>query len=280
MTRRERAYYRRSILYWIVLLPLTAVTLFPFAVMVSTALKPRAEIFAYPPHWIPSHLAWKNFAGMWAVSHFGQALMNSAYVSILSVLLTLLIGIPAAYALFRFKVRGLGGFRIYLLITQMVSPIVLVIGLFRVFAMLGWIDSRTPLIITYAAFNAAFTILMLQIYFMTIPAELEEAAWIDGATRLRTIRSIFLPLATPAVAVTALFTLVNVWNEFVIALTLLRSSSNYTLPLKVFALASNLYEVNWNETMAAVLLATVPPVIVFIWLQRYLISGMAAGAIK
>jgi multiple sugar transport system permease protein len=280
MTRRRRAYYRRSILYWIILLPLTAVTLFPFAVMVSTGLKPSNEIFSYPPHWIPSHLAWKNFVGVWTVSHFGQALMNSLYVSILSVTLTLVIGVPAAYAMFRFRVRVLGGFRIYLLITQMVSPIVLVIGLFRVFAVLGWIDTKTPLIITYAAFNAAFTILMLQIYFMTIPRELEEAAWIDGATRLRTIGSIFLPLATPAVVVTALFTLVNVWNEFVIALTLLRSSSNYTLPLKVFALASNLYEVDWNYTMAAVLLATVPPVIVFIWLQRYLISGIASGAIK
>lgn len=280
MTRRQRAYYRRSIIYWIVLLPLVVVTLFPFAVMLSTALKPADEIFAYPPRWIPGHLAWKNFVEMWTVSHFGQALFNSVYVSVASVLLTLVIGIPAAYALFRFKARGIGSFRIFLLITQMIAPIVLVIGLFRIFAAIGLIDSKTPLIITYAAFNAAFTILMLEIYFMTIPRELEEAAWIDGATRLRTIRSIFLPLATPAVVVTALFTLVNVWNEFVIALTLLRSSANYTLPLKVFALASNLYEVNWNTTMAAVLLATAPPVIVFIWLQRYLISGLASGAIK
>jgi multiple sugar transport system permease protein len=280
MTRRRLAYYRRSIMYWVLLLPIVAVTLFPFAVMVSTALKPANEIFSYPPHWIPSRLAWNNFIGMWTESQFGQALINSIYVSILSVLLTLAIGVPSAYALFRFKTRGLGGFRVYLLITQMVSPIVLVIGLFRVFAVLGWVDARAPLIITYGAFNAAFTILMLHIYFMTIPQELEEAAWIDGATRLRTIGSVFLPLATPAVAVTALFTLLNVWNEFVIALTLLRSSSNYTLPLKVFALASNLYEVDWNYTMAAVLLATVPAAIVFFWVQRYLISGMASGAIK
>ena len=256
------------------------ITLFPFAVMLSTALKPRDEIFAFPPRWLPSHLAWHNFSDMWTQTQFGGALANTVYVSVLSVALTLLIGTPAAYALFRFQFRGRGAFRIYLLITQMVSPIVLVLGLFRVFVALGWIDTESPLIITYAAFSAAFTVVMLQSYFSTIPLELEEAAWIDGASRLRTIFSIFLPLARPAVAVTAIVILVNVWNEFVIALTLLRSSANYTVQLKVFTLASSLYEVEWHHTMAAVLVATVPVAIAFIWLQRYLISGMAAGALK
>lgn len=280
MTRRMRAYYRRSLLYWIVLLPLVAITLFPFAVMLSTALKPRDEIFAFPPRWLPSRLAWQNFSDMWTQSEFGTALGNTVYVSVLSMLLTLAIGVPAAYALFRFQFRGRGAFRIYLLITQMVSPIVLVLGLFRVFVQLGWIDTESPLILTYAAFNAAFTVVMLQSYFSTIPLELEEAAWIDGASRLRTIFSIFMPLARPAVAVTAIVILVNVWNEFVIALTLLRSSANYTLQLKVFTLASSLYEVEWHHTMAAVLVATVPVAIAFAWLQRYLISGAAVGALK
>ena len=280
MTRSRKLYYRRSVLYWLALLPLVVITLFPFAVMVSTALKPSDEIFAFPPRWLPSHLAWHNFVGMWTESDLGHALLNTMFVSLFSVALTLVIGMPAAYALFRYRFRGSNPFRIYLLMTQMVSPIVLVLGLFRVFVGLGLVDTLTPLIITYAAFNLAFTIVMLQSYFVTIPLELEEAAWIDGASWLRTVISIFLPLALPAVVVTAFFTLVNVWNEFVVALTLLRSDSNYTLQLKVFALASDLYEVEWHYTMAAILVATIPMVLIFSWLQRYLISGMSTGAVK
>jgi multiple sugar transport system permease protein len=280
MRTGTRSYWRRSILFWIVLMPLAVINIFPFAVMFATAIKPRDEIFAYPPRWLPTRFAWENFVDMWTQSQFGRALWNSIAITTLSVLLTLAVGVPAAYALFRFQFRGRGPYRIFLLVTQMVSPIVLVLGLFRLFVQVGWIDSQMPLVITYSAFNLAFTIIMLQSYFATIPLELEEAAWIDGASRLRTVVSIFLPLALPALAVTATFTFVNVWNEFVIALTLLRSQENFTLQLKVFALASSLYDVEWHHTMAAILVATIPVTIVFLWLQRYLIRGIASGAVK
>lgn len=280
MTPKARRRLWKSILYWLILAPLAVINLFPFAVVLATALKPADEVFANPPGWMASRFAWENFGDMWAEVRFGNALMNSVQVSVLSVALTLVVGIPAAYALFRFQFKGRDTYRRFLLITQMVSPIVLVLGLFRLFVYFGWIDTHIPLIVTYAAFNLAFTIIMLESYFATIPQELEEAAWIDGATRLQTIVRIFLPLALPAVLITATFTFVNVWNEFVIALTLLRSHENYTLPINVFAQASNLYVIAWHHVMAAVLLATLPVTIVFIWLQRYLIRGMSIGAIK
>ncbi len=280
MSRKSRVRLGKTILYWVILAPLTVINIFPFAVVLATALKPGDEIFANPPGWLASRFAWNNFADMWREARFGGALLNSLQVSALSVLLTLAIGIPAAYAMFRFRFRGRDTYRRFLLITQMVSPIVLVLGLFRLFVQFGWVDTLMPLIVIYAAFNLAFTVIMLESYFATIPLELEEAAWVDGATRRQTIVKIFLPLALPAVLITATFAFVNVWNEFVIALTLLRSAENYTLPLNVFALASNLYVIAWHHVMAAVLLATLPVTIVFIWLQRYLIRGMSTGAIK
>ncbi len=270
----------RSILYWVLLSPLVVVILFPFAVMFVTAVRPREELFTYPPTWTFSQFRWINFVEMWDKVNFGGALVNSLFVSVLSTLFALALGIPAAYALSRYRFRGKGLYRQFLLITQMMSPIVLVLGLFRLIVALGLVDSPYALIFTYTAFNLAFTIWMLQNYFNTIPIELEEAAGIDGASSLVILFRIFLPLATPAIVVTAIFSFVNSWNEFVLALTMLRSSDNYTLPVMVFAQVGGRYQVEWHHVMAATLLATVPVAIVFSWLQRYLLRGMALGAVK
>jgi len=271
---------RKSILCWLALSPLLVVIVFPFAVMFFTAVKPRDELFVFPPRWLPSRFVWSNFTDMWVATGFGQALVNSLYVAIVSTVLALVIGIPAAYALSRYRFGGKGLYRQFLLITQMVSPMVLVLGLFRLMVALGVVDSLNPLVVTYGAFNLAFTIMMLQNYFDTIAVDLEEAAWIDGATRLQSLLRIFLPLAVPAMVVTALFTFINAWNEFVLALTLLRTSDNYTLPVQVFSLVAGRYQIEWHHVMAATLLATVPVAIVFAWLQRYLIRGMSLGSIK
>lgn len=271
---------RKSILCWLALSPLLVVIVFPFAVMFFTAVKPRDELFVFPPRWLPSRFVWSNFTDMWVATGFGQALINSLYVAIVSTVLALVIGIPAAYALSRYRFGGKGLYRQFLLITQMVSPMVLVLGLFRLMVALGVVDSLNPLVVTYGAFNLAFTIMMLQNYFDTIAVDLEEAAWIDGATRLQSLLRIFLPLAVPAMVVTALFTFINAWNEFVLALTLLRTSDNYTLPVQVFSLVAGRYQIEWHHVMAATLLATVPVAIVFAWLQRYLIRGMSLGSIK
>lgn len=270
----------RSLVCWLLLLPLIAVNLFPFAVMLSTALRPRDEIFINPQRWLPSRFAWENFSDMWTSVDYGAAVMNSAYVACFSVLFVLAVGIPSAYAMSRYYFRWKGKYQLFLLITQMVSPIVLVLGLFRLFVGLGWIDSLNPVIIVVAAFNLAFTVMMLFNYFSTIPRDIEEAAWLDGATGPVALLRIFLPLALPALSVTAMFTFVEVWNEFVITLTLLRTSEQFTLPLEVHALASNLYELKWHHIMAAVLVATLPVTAVFMWLQRYLAQGMASGAVK
>lgn len=282
MNRRK---LRRSVWCWLVLAPLLVLTLLPFAVMLSTALKPHAEVLAWPPRWVPSRLAWENFSDMWTTVGFGSAAMNSLLISIGATGLALLVAVPAAYALSRVAFRGRGAYRQFLLVTQMLSPILLVLGLFRMAASIPFgdgtlADTRLAVVLIYSAFNLAFTVWMLASYFATIPRDLEEAAWIDGAGPVRTVVRIFVPLAMPAIAVTGIVTFVANWNEFNVALTILRDPSRLTLPLRVVNLVAGRYAVEWNQVMAATLVATVPVAVMFTLLQRYLVGGLTLGAVK
>ena len=276
---------KRSILSWLVLSPLIGITLLPFAVMISTALKPHEEVLAYPPTWFPKRIAWENFIDMWDTIGFGQAAFNSVFIAVSATVLALIIAVPAAYAMSRLPMKGRGAYRQFLLVTQMLSPILLVLGLFRMAAAIPlgegtMADTRLGVIIVYATYHLAFAVWMLASYFATIPADLEEAAWIDGATRGRAVLSVFLPLALPAIAVTGIVTFVASWNEFTVALTLLRDPSRLTLPLKVVNLVAGRYAVEWNQVMAATLLATLPVAVLFSLLQRYLVTGLTLGAVK
>ena len=271
---------KRSLGIWVLLSPLLLVNLFPFAVMISTALTPSDQVVSNGGKWIPDRIAWENFREMWAAIKFGKALANSLFVSCTTTFLTILISVPAAYAMVRLPFKGSSAFRMFLLVTQMFSPIVLVIGLFSLMVSLGLLDSMLALSVLYCCFHIAIGIWMLQGYFGSIPIELEHAAWLEGAGKVRTIRTVFLPLAMPAIAVTSLFTFIGAWNEYALALALLRSAEHYTLPLRIAALTGGRYEIEWHYVMAATFVATIPVSIIFMWLQRHLIAGMAGGAVK
>ncbi|MDR7007530.1 carbohydrate ABC transporter permease [Paraburkholderia strydomiana] len=276
---------KRSLWCWLALSPLVVVVLFPFAVMLFTALKPASEIFVYPARWLPVHWQWSNFVDMWQAANFGVALRNSTVISLLSTLLALAASLPAAYALARFPFRGRGTYRQFLLVTQMLSPILLVVGLFRLAAMIPYgdgnlVDSKIGVIVSYAAFNIAFAVWMLSSYFQTVPRDLEESAWLEGCGRTKAVSKVFLPLAVPAIVVTAIFTFINAWNEFAVVYTLIRSPENKTLTVQVTDMVAGKYVVEWHLVMAATLCATLPVSIVFAWLQRYLVKGLALGAVK
>lgn len=271
---------RRSIVYWLLLSPIVITTLFPFAVMISTAIRPRAEILVFPPVWWPKDIRLQNFPDMWRAVGFGPAMLNSALVSAGATVLCLLVAIPAAYATARMNFRGVRVYRHFLMGTQMLSPVVLVLGLFRLMVKLGLSDQLIALVICYATFNLAFAIWMLQAYFRTIPLEIEEAATMDGASMFQRLTQVFLPLAAPAVSVTAVFVFIYCWNEFVLALTLLRSTEKFTLTFQIFSLVGGRYSIEWDNVMAATLVATAPVAIVFALLQRYLVNGLTLGAVK
>lgn len=275
----------RSVACWLVLAPLIAIVLFPFAVMLSTALKPTQEVLEFPPRWIPRHLDWGSFAAMWQAADFGTAVLNSLAISIGATLLALVVSIPAAYAVSRLAFAAKGPYRRFLLMTQMLPPVLLVLGLFRMAAAVPFgdgtlVNTRIVVVVIYAAFNIAFAVWMLSAYFAAIPRDLEEAAWIDGCSKPRAVLSVFLPMAVPAIAVTAMVSFVSGWNEFVVALTMLRSPEKQTITLSVVNLVAGRYSIEWNQVMAATLVATVPVAVLFACAQRYLVQGLTLGGVK
>lgn len=271
---------KKSLVCWALLSPFLLVVLFPYATMLSTSLKQKDEIFTFDRTWLPRELYLGNFTELLFEKGFGRALANSLAISIGATVLSLAVAIPAAYALTRMRVPAKGALTNYLLITQMISPIVLIVGLFRMFAYFGLVNSLLSVIIAHSAFFMAFAVWMLQSYFATIPKDLEEAAWIDGAGRFSAFVRVFLPLCLPGIVVTAIFTFVNSWNEYAMSLTLLRHVSQQTAPVQIAFLTGTLYQIEWHLIMAATLLASVPVAIVFASIQRYLIGGMALGGVK
>jgi multiple sugar transport system permease protein len=283
MNRRRKL--RRSVLCWAALCPLVALVLLPYAVMLSTALKTTPEVMSFPPRWLPRHWTLAGFRGVWTEAHLGVAIANSAIISGASALLALCFAAPAAYAVARLRFRGKPAYRLFLLVTQMLAPVLLILGLFRMAAAVPFgdgtlVNTRLGVILIYAAFQIAFSVWMLAASFAAIPQDIEEAAWIDGCGRARAVWHMFLPLAVPAVAVCAIVAFVAGWNEYVVALTMLRDPDKQTVTLQVVNLVAGRYSVEWNQAMAATFIATLPVAVVFACLQRYLVRGLTIGAIK
>jgi multiple sugar transport system permease protein len=253
--------------------------LFPYAVMALTALKPDAELVSIPPRLLPEHWTPANFIDVWDAAPIFQHLKVTLIVASVSTLLTVIAATPAAYYTARYDFAGRRAFMLLVLITQMFSPIALLIGLYREFLQIGLVDNYWALVITNAAFNLAFTIWILNAYFKNIPAELEQAAWMDGCTRMQALRRIVLPLAAPGIVTAVIFCFIAAWNEYVIALTLINTTENQPLTLGVTSFIG-LNETEWQYLFAASLIAIVPVVILFGLIERYLISGLTAGSLK
>ena len=253
--------------------------LFPYAVMLFTALKPDSELVTIPPRLLPQHWTPSNFVDVWDAAPLAQHLKVTLIVASVSTLLTVSAAAPAAYYTARHDFAGRKAFMLLVLITQMFSPIALLIGLYREFLQIGLVDNYWALVITNAAFNLAFTIWILNAYFKNIPAELEQAAWMDGCNRWQALWRIVMPLAAPGIVTAVIFCFIAAWNEYVIALTLINTTENQPLTLGVTSFIG-LNETQWQYLFAASLIAIVPVVILFGLIERYLISGLTAGSIK
>jgi len=191
----------------------------------------------------------------------------------------MLFAIPAGYALARLRFPGKHLFRQVLLVTQMFSPVVLIIGLFRFMSRVHLIDTDTSLVITYAALTLAFSVWFLAGYFESIPMEIEEAAMIDGCTRVGALVRVVLPMSKPALVAATVFAFIWSWNEFVIALTFISTPDNRTLPLGIYSFLGQ-YSVDWHYLMSAALIAGVPVLILFLLIEKHLVKGLTAGAVK
>jgi len=275
---RKKALF--SLFAWLMLSPLLILILFPYAVMISTALKPRTEIFIEHVQWLPQQVDFAALQYVITSPDFQKALWNSVVIASISGIVTLIVALPGAYALSRYQFSGKKIVRQILLIGQMISPIILVLGIFRLAVALGVINSVSGLAIILVAINTSFVTWILQNYFDTIPKELEEAAYLDGASVWRIMIQIFLPLALPALGVGLMFTFINAWNEFVLALTMLRDNETHTLPVYVYNLRAGFYVIEWNVVMAATFLTTIPIGLVCAFLQKSFVAGLSQGSEK
>jgi multiple sugar transport system permease protein len=261
------------------LLLLASLFLIPQLWLVSLALRSSAAVYEFPPRILPAHPTLENLGFVFAKTQVPMYLWNSAKLAFLAMAATLLVGVPAAFVLSRERFKGQGAVRNGLLVVQMVSPLVLLVPIYTVITALGLLDTHAGLALTYCALQLPFTIAVLAGFFDALPNALFEAARLDGASRMRTLTQVALPILGPGLAATAIFNLAAYWSEFGLALVLLDSQQRYTVPVGLFALQSG-YETEWQLVSAAALVGILPVMIMFVFLQRYFVSGLTAGAVK
>ncbi len=261
---------------------LTAITLllvFPFVWMVSTSLKNKNEMFSAAPTLLPKDVTFENYRSMWVDYNFAPYLKNSLIVAVSTTVISLLVSTFLAYGISRFKFRGRKVVFNLLILTQMFPLPLLIITIYVVFARIGLIDSRIGLVIAYCTFAIPFATMMLKSYFDGLPIELEEASAIDGCNPFATIFRVVIPLSAPSIAAMGLFSFILAWQEFMMSLTLIRSPALRTLPVGI-TLMVGFRDIMWGPLMAGTVVVTLPVVILFIYFQKYLITGMTMGAVK
>ncbi len=266
------------VLLYCALLGIAVLLLAPFAWLLSTALKAEsADLFAFPPQWIPDPIVWSNFAKAWDILPFMRYLYNTFYIAIATVAINLLLSSMTGFALARMHFRGRQFILYAVLATTMVPFQVLLIPLFIVTLKLGLVDSYAGVILPVAV--NAFGIFLLRQAFSTIPKDLEDAARIDGCSDWHIFSRIMIPLVKPALATLAAFTFVAQWNDFIWPLIVLKNRDLYTLQLGLASL-QGVFGVNWRYISAASIIALVPTVLFFLFTQRFFTKGMTAGAVK
>jgi multiple sugar transport system permease protein len=273
-SRTARAFQYVALLVYMVFLG------FPLVWMLSTSFKPPREMVEIHPTLIPHNPTLDNYVEAFTEQELGRAALNSLQVSLASAALTVLIALPAAYALARFKTKlgtaALG----WVLLSQLFPFVLLVIPLFLILRQVDLVNTHAGLILVYVVWALPFALWMLQGFVRNIPRELEEAAAVDGATRLQVLRRVVAPLLAPGVVATSLFAFISAWNEFFFALVLLKSPDLATLPVTLARFVGVEGIARLGPLAAGSLMATIPSLIFFAFLQRRLTSGSLAGAVK
>lgn len=267
------------LLVYVALAMAVMIALFPVFWMMSSSLKPGPELFARDMTLLPVNWTFDNYRNVWSNTNFPRYFWNSFQVAALSTLFSVIIATYAAYALARIRFRGRYAFGLLMLVTQMFPHILLVLPLFLIIQRIGLLNTHAALIVAYTAFSLPFTIWLLRGFFEAIPEELEEAAAIDGASQLTTLHRIVLPLAGPGLAAVVMFGFIRGWNEFLFALVFLQSRELFTLPIGLANFQEE-YTFRWDLIMAGAGIITLPVLLLFLLMQRFIVQGLLGGAVK
>ncbi len=279
LSARAIKYLRRAVLYILVILAVAWAVLPLFWVFISS-IKPDTETYAFEQTILPRRPTLENYITLFRVTRFGLWMKNSAIMSIATTLLVISLSATAAYAMSRFRFRLFELFGRITLLAYMVPPIILVVPMFFVLFRLNLINSHLGLLLVYTGTRLPVGLWMLRSYFQGIPIELEEAAMVDGATRFQAFRKVILPQALPGMISTGIFTFSVTWQEYLFASILLFSSTKQTLSAGVATFLSEDWIYSWGMLMAAGVMISLPLVLFYIFLQRYLIAGWGGGAVK
>jgi len=249
--------------------------------MTTISLKSEIDQFAVPPHWVQFAPTLAHYYDAFVTRSFGQYLVTSITVAGLSTICAVSIGTLAAYGLARFKLSANLDQRLsmWILSTRMFPPIVTAVPLFLMMRDVQLLNTLTSLVIVYTALNLPFVVWMMRGFFRELPRELEEAAMVDGDSRLGALLRVILPLVTPGLAATAVFCLIVSWNEFLLALVLTQTDAAMTLPVGIAGRVTQ-YEIKWGVMSAAGVVAMIPIMVFAMSVQRYLVRGLSLGAVK
>jgi multiple sugar transport system permease protein len=264
---------------YILLIVTSALVLAPIGWMLSVSLRTNVEVQGRYPTLLPSKVIFDSYFKVMQNSNYLRCFGNSYFVSIVVTLLALFFGSLAGYGIARFEFRGKGSIILFLLITQTFPLVLLSLPYFVFIVDMGLYNTLTSLIMVYLSFCLPFTILMLRNYFRDLPAELEEAAMVDGCTRLGALWRVTIPLSGPAMVGTGLYTFLLAWNEFLFAQILTDDWPKRVLTVAIYSLLSE-FNNDWSTMMAFSMLASLPIFVVFVFMQKYVIRGMTMGAIK
>lgn len=253
---------------------------FPVLWVLSLSLKSVDQLFATPPILVPTDPQWSNYATVVETTPMARYLLNSALIVGSTVVLTLLIAVPSAYALSRFAFRSRRGYLVVTLAAQLISPIILVVPLYRLFVDLALLNSYASLVAVYAAVQLPFTTWFLKGYLDTVPRELDEAALVDGCNRFRALVQAVLPAAAPGIASVAILVSVLSWSQFVIPFVLLDDQDLFPVSVGVVNLQSTTGDITIQYLAAGAIMAIVPVIVVFVVLQRFIVGALTQGAVK
>lgn len=269
----------RWLLFRIPLFLILVFILIPFIWAVITSFKTKDVITGMNISLLPNPVTFENFVNVWKVSKFSSYFLNSLYVSFIALVIIVVCSVLNGYALARYKFKGKNIFMMLLIGTQLMPVIILIIPLFVIFKQMCLVNNRWSLIIFYIAMQIPFNSILMKGFVSGIPVAVEEAAWVDGASRTKTAVYILLPMLLPGIVATGAFAFVSCWNEFMVSFSFLTSQKLFTIPVGLKYMIGE-YTIDYGSLAAGSIIALIPPVILFAYIQKFLVNGLGAGAIK
>ncbi len=273
---------RRVVIKWVKRLLLAlffAIMMFPFVFMISTSLKTQADVMKTPVDYIPNAPTFDNYISAWKDSNFSRYFFNTAIISVLVLLMVTAISLLSGYALSRYRFRGKKTAMTLFLMTQIVPSALLIIPLFTMLQSMGLVNSLFGVSLATSATLLAYCSIMMKGFFSNVSVALEEAAWVDGCSRFQAVVYVLLPLVMPGLIATGAYAFVNAWNSFLLPLMFLTDPNKFTVTLGLKSLIGQ-YTINYGRLAAAGIICLIPAVIMFAYIQKYMVSGLTDGSVK